>query len=88
LRAAFVARWRRGAFPPVDLRAVCFVLAIVQLLMLLFLMLLFYLCSCVCVFCGRMFHSCLMSTTEKREKALWQQMSTLLKILVLLYIPP
>jgi hypothetical protein len=41
-----------GAFPPVDLRAVCFVLVIVQLLMLLF-----YLCSCVCVFCGLMFGS-------------------------------
>jgi hypothetical protein len=40
------------AFPPVDLRAVYFVLAIVQLLMLLF-----YLCSCVCVFWGLMFGS-------------------------------
>jgi hypothetical protein len=30
-RAAFVARCLRGAFPPVDLRAVCLVLAIVNL---------------------------------------------------------
>jgi len=29
LRAALVASCLRGAFPPVDLRAVCFVLAIV-----------------------------------------------------------
>ena len=43
--AAFVAGWIRGAFLPVDLRVVCFILAIVQLLMFLF-----YLCSCVCVF--------------------------------------
>jgi hypothetical protein len=55
--AAFVARWMHGAFPPVDWRAVCFVLAIVQLLMLL------YLCSCVCVFCGSMLHS-----RKKRRK--------------------
>jgi hypothetical protein len=34
----------RGAFPPVDLHVVCFVLAIVQLLMSLF-----FWCSCVCV---------------------------------------
>ncbi len=80
LRAAIVARWMRGAFPPVDLRAVCFVLAIVQQL----LMLLFYLCFCVCVFCGLVFGS-----REKREKALWHQISTMtiwtIRSLVLLY---
>ena len=30
LRAAFVASCLRGAFPPVDLRAVCFVRAIFE----------------------------------------------------------
>ena len=41
LRAAFVASCLRGAFPPVDLRAVCLVRAIVALLVLLF-----YFCIC------------------------------------------
>ena len=36
LRAALVASCLRGAFPPVDLRAVCFVRAIVGVLFQLF----------------------------------------------------
>ena len=71
-RAAFVARWMCGAFPPVNLRAVCFVLAIVKLSMLLFFVF-YFLCVCGCcgwwMFCslGKMGGS-IMTQNSKKEK--------------------